>query len=112
MAKDKIIKSKEGLVLGKPKTSQVSKTTALSLSEANLQVTEHMAAMMYFFFGESDSTPEEEEEFDDITLNLASVMALSMNIDVTEVRKNNEIVMTVRLENVNKFLEEMLDNKQ
>ena len=111
MAKNKIIKSKEGLVLGKSKEGQVNKTTALSLSEANLQVTEHMAAMMYFFFGESDATPEEEEEFDDVTLNLASVLALSMNIDVTEVRKNNEIVMTVRLEDVNKFLEEMLNNK-
>ena len=43
--------------------NQVSKTTALSLSEANIQVAEHMAAVMYFYLSETDATPEEEEEF-------------------------------------------------
>ena len=110
MTKNRIIKSKDGLVLGKTKTSQAGKTTALSPSEANIQVAEHMAAMMYFYFGESDATPEEEKEFYEITLNLAALLAQSMNINVTEVREKNEIVMTARLEDVDKFLKEMLGN--
>ena len=108
MTKNRIIKSKEGHVLGRTKMNQVSKTTALSLSEANIQVAEHMAAVMYFYFSETDATPEEEEEFYEITLNLAALMAQSMNINVTEVREDNEIVMTAKLEDVDEFLEEML----
>lgn len=111
MTNNRIIKSASGATLGKTKVDGSPKKDAISVAEATLQISEHIAAMMYFFFSDSETTTEEEEEFDDITLNLASVLCLSMNLDVAKVNKNGELNVTIKLEDVNKFLREMLSGK-
>lgn len=108
MTKNKVIKSKEGLVLGKIKEDGIEAVQALSTSDATLQISSHMAAMMFFLFGDSEATPEEDEEFDDVTLNFASLLCASMNLDVKSINPNGEITLTVKLEDINKFLREML----
>jgi hypothetical protein len=110
MTKNKVIKSKEGLVLGKTKEDGIEAVQALSTSDATLQISSHMAAMMFFLFGESEATPEEEEEFDDVTLNFASLLCASMNLDVKSINSNGEITLTAKLEDINKFLREMLSD--
>ena len=110
MANNRVIKSKDGLTLGKTKADKVNQTPAVSTNEATLQISEHIAAMMYFFFGNSDMSPDDEEEFDDITLNLASVLCLSMNLNVDKVTADGLISTTIKLEDVNLFLKEMLQN--
>lgn len=110
MTKNKVIKSKEGLVLGKTKEDGIEVVQPLSTGDATLQISSHIAAMMFFLFGPSDGTPEEDEEFDDTTLNFASLLCASMNLDVKSIDANGEITLTVKLEDINTFLREMLSN--
>ena len=76
--------------------------------------------MIYFTSSKSTSSTlsdpllsepaEEEEEFDDVTLNFASLLCASMNLDVKSINSNGEITLTAKLEDINKFLREMLSD--
>ena len=79
----------------------------VSKDEARLNLVEHIAGVLFNFYIDDDMTEEEIEEASNNCGDIASIVALSLNLDIHEVESENSFQTSIKLENFEKFIQSL-----
>lgn len=79
----------------------------VSKDEARLNLVEHIAGVLLYFYIDDDMTEEEIEEASNNCGDIASIVALSLNLDIHEVESENSFQTSIKLENFEKFIQSL-----
>ena len=80
-----------------------------SKDEARLNLVEHIAGVLLYFYIDDDMSEDEVEEASNNCGDIASIVTLSLNLDIHEIESENSFKTSIKLENFEKFMQSLQD---
>jgi hypothetical protein len=77
--------------------------------EARLNLVEYIAGVLLYFYIDDSMSEEEVEEASNNCGDIASVVALSLNLDIHDIESENSFKTSIKLENFEKFMQSLQD---
>ena len=84
-------------------------TMTASKDEARLNLVEHIAGVLLYFYIDDDMSEDEVDEASNNCGDIASIVALSLNLDIHEIESENSFKTSIKLENFEKFMQSLQD---
>ena len=84
-------------------------TMTTTKDEARLNLVEHIAGVLLYFYIDDDMSEDEVEEASNNCGDIASIVALSLNLDIHEIESENLFKTSIKLENFEKFIQSLQD---
>jgi sensor histidine kinase regulating citrate/malate metabolism len=81
---------------------------SISKEEMQIRIVEHISAILFYFMADDEMTQEEEDEMEDNTMNVAAIIASTMNIDVKSVETKDLALIGIELEDPVSFIKKMI----
>lgn len=87
-------------------TASIQTMTATK-DEAQLNLVEHIAGVLLHFYIDDGMSEEEVEEASNNCGDIASIVALSLNLDIHEIESENSFKTSIKLENFERFIQSL-----
>lgn len=81
---------------------------SISKEEMQIKIVEHISTILFYFMADDEMTQEEEDEMEDNTMNVAAIIASTMNIDVKSVETKDLALIGIELEDPVSFIKKMI----
>lgn len=84
---------------------------ATNKEEMQMRIVEHIATILFYFLASDDLSEEEDIEMDDNTLDMAAIIAATINLEVQSVDENDNALVSMRLEDPILFIKNLTDKQ-
>jgi hypothetical protein len=84
---------------------------ATNKEEMQMRIVEHIGTILFYFLASDDFSDDEDIEMDDSTLDMAAIIAATINLEVQSVDENDNAVVSIRLEDPLLFIKNLTDKQ-
>lgn len=84
---------------------------ATNKEEMQIRIVEHIGTILFYFLASDDLSEDEDIEMDDNTLDMAAIIAATINLEVQSVDENDNAIVSMRLEDPILFIKNLTDKQ-
>ena len=84
---------------------------ATNKEEMQIRIVEHIGTILFYFLASDDLSEDEDMEMDDNTLDMAEIIAATINLEVQSVDENDNAIVSMRLEDPILFIKNLTDKQ-
>jgi hypothetical protein len=84
---------------------------ATNKEEMQIRIVEHIGTILFYFLASDDLSEDEDMEMDDNTLDMAAIIAATINLEVQSVDENDNAIVSMRLEDPILFIKNLTDKQ-